>query len=250
MTEANKNKIIAGSMISELAFPNIALMYKNAGLRFAIIDCEHGGFDYSQVGQLITAFRLAEVMAIVRIPEIRREPIVKFLDMGADGLLCPMVKDAEDAMRLVELGKYPPIGNRGLSINRAHSRYAPGNMTEYLKSANERVQLFVQIELKSALNEVERIAAVPGLSGLFVGPTDLSMALGIFDQEDTSKLQAACRMVADAASARGLLSGIITSDMKLISSCREAGMSMICSGSETRLLSKGLAEICEKLEQP
>lgn len=136
-------EIIAGSMLSEVCFPNIAMMYKNAGMDFSIIDCEHGAFDYSQVAALVTAFRLSGVRAIVRVPEIRREPVTKYLDMGADGLLAPMVKDAADAGRLVGFGKYQPVGNRGLSINRAHSRYAPGNMTEYIAAANRRVKLYI-----------------------------------------------------------------------------------------------------------
>ena len=210
MNENEKNAVLKGSMLSEVCFPNIAMMYKNAGLDFTIIDCEHGAFDYSQVAATVTAFRLSGVRAIVRIPEIRREPITKYLDMGADGLLVPMVKDADDAKRLVGFGKYQPTGNRGLSINRAHSRYAPGDMNEYLAAANRRVRLYAQIELVSALEDVERIAAVDGIDGIFVGPTDLSMALGVFNRLDSPVLLDACRRVAEAAGAAGKVSGIIT----------------------------------------
>lgn len=236
-------KIMTGSMLSEVCFPNIAMMYKNAGLDFTIIDCEHGAFDYSQVAATVTAFRLSGVRAIVRIPEIRREPITKYLDMGADGLLTPMVRNADDAKRLVGFGKYQPIGNRGLSINRAHSRYAPGDMNEYLAAANRRVGLYVQIELESALEDVENIAAVDGVDGIFVGPTDLSMALGVFDQLDSPTLLNACRRVAKAAADAGKPSGIITGNMGLIKACRGYGMSVFCVGSETRLLSSGLKGI-------
>ncbi len=240
-------EIIAGSMLSEVCFPNFAMMYKNAGMDFSIIDCEHGAFDYSQVAALVTAFRLSGVRAIVRVPEIRREPVTKYLDMGADGLLAPMVKDAADAGRLVGFGKYQPVGNRGLSINRAHSRYAPGNMTEYIAAANRRVKLYVQIELVSALADVENIARVEGVDGLFVGPTDLSMALGVFGGLDSPALLDACRRVAEVAASVGKPSGIITGNTGLIQACRGYGMSMFCMGSETRLLSSGLCGIADKL---
>lgn len=240
-------KITAGSMLSEVCFPNIAMMYKNAGLDFSIIDCEHGAFDYSQVAALVTAFRLSGVRAIVRVPEIRREPVTKYLDMGADGLLAPMVKDAADAEKLVGFGKYQPAGNRGLSINRAHSRYAPGDMTEYIAAANRRVKLYVQIELVSALDDVENIARVAGVDGLFVGPTDLSMALGVFGGLDSPVLLDACRRVAEAARAAGKPSGIITGNKGLIRACHGYGMSLFCMGSETRLLSAGLCDIANRL---
>lgn len=164
MKETDKKELEKGSMLSEVCFPNIAMMYSNAGLDFTIIDCEHGAFDYSQVAAAVTAFRLSGVRAIVRIPEIRREPVTKYLDMGADGLLAPMVKDSADAARLVGFGKYPPVGNRGLSINRAHSRYSPGDLDAYLARANRRVRIYAQIELLSALEDAENIAAMDVLT--------------------------------------------------------------------------------------
>ena len=247
MKETEKKEREKGSMLSEVCFPNIAMMYKNAGLDFTIIDCEHGAFDYSQVAATVTAFRLSGVRAIVRIPEIRREPVTKYLVMGADGLLAPMVKDSADAARLVGFGKYPPVGNRGLSINRAHSRYSPGDLDAYLAAANRRVKIYAQIELCSALEDAENIAALDGIDGLFVGPTDLSMALGVFNKLDSPVLLDACRRVAEAAAKSGKVSGIITGNMGLISACRGFGMSIFCMGSETRLLSGGLAGIGEKL---
>lgn len=243
----NEDRVITGSMISELYFPNISVMYGNAGLDFTIIDCEHGCFDYSQVAAIVTAMRLSGVVPIVRIPEIRREPIIKYLDMGAEGLLAPMVRNADDAKRLVDFGKYPPAGNRGLSINRAHSRYNPGDMGQYLKSANDKINLYVQIELSSALEDVGNIAAVEGIAGLFVGPTDLSMAIGVFNKPGAPELDEACRRVAESAKSHGKASGIITGDMRLIKKCRSYGMNIFCAGSETRLLSKGLSDTKSKL---
>ena len=188
-----------------------------------------------------------DIVSAHSIPEIRREPVTKYLDMGADGLLAPMVKDSADAARLVGFGKYPPVGNRGLSINRAHSRYSPGNLDSYLAAANRRVRIYAQIELLSALEDAENIAVLDGIDGLFVGPTDLSMALGVFNKLDSPVLLDACRRVAEAAAKAGKVSGIITGNMGLISACRGFGMSVFCMGSETRLLSGGLAGIGEKL---
>lgn len=114
---------------------------------------------------------------------MERAAITKYLDLGADGLLIPMVRDAEDARLAVEFAKYSPIGHRGVSISRAHSDYAPGDLRAYMANANVHTRIYVQIELSSALRDVDAIAAVPGLSALMVGPSDLAMDLQVFPSQ-------------------------------------------------------------------
>ncbi len=236
-----ENNIIYGSMLNELYFPNIVHMYKNLGYDFCLIDCEHGTLSYSEVGTLVAMSRAVGLRAIVRIPEVRRECVLKYLDLGADGLLAPMIDGPEMAARLVQFAKYPPEGIRGVSIHRPHSLYAPGSMTEYIKKANERTSVFVQIELQSALNAVDEIASIPGLDGLFIGPSDLSMDLGIFNELSHPLMQDSVQKTASSAQAHGIASGVITSNKGLISCAVRAGMKMICAGSETRALTDGLA---------
>lgn len=229
-----------GIMLSEIKFTNFPVMLQNAGYDFLIIDCEHGPFDFREVADLVAMARRCAVEAIVRVPGVERAAITKYLDLGADGLLVPMVRDAADARRVVEFAKYAPIGRRGVSINRAHSAYAPGNMLTYMEKANAHTRLYVQIELCSALADVEAIAAVPGLSALMVGPSDLAMDLGVFPSQDDPLLLDAVRTVASAAAAHGLDSGVITANAGLIKAARCAGMNTICCGSELRLLTQGL----------
>ncbi len=237
----NGGNIVYGSMLNELYFPNIVHMYKNLGYDFCLIDCEHGTLSYGEVGTLVAMARAVGLTAIVRIPEVRRECVLKYLDLGADGLLCPMVDGPEMAAKLVNFAKYPPEGIRGVSIHRPHSLYNPGSMTEYIKKANERTMIFVQIELKCALEAVDEIASVEGLDGLFIGPSDLSMDLGIFNELSHPLMKEAVKKTASSAAAHGIASGVITSNKGLISFAAESGMKMICAGSETRALTDGLA---------
>ncbi len=235
------NQLVYGSMLNELYFPNIVHMYKNLGYDFCLIDCEHGTLSYGEVGTLVAMARAVGLTAIVRIPEVRRECVLKYLDLGADGLLAPMIDGPETAARLVNFAKYPPDGIRGVSIHRPHSLYAPGSMTEYIRKANQRTLVFVQIELQSALDTVDEIAAIPGLDGLFIGPSDLSMDLGIFNQLSHPLMREAVHKTATSAAQHGIASGVITSNSDLIANAVEAGMKMICAGSETRALTDGLA---------
>lgn len=236
-----QNRLLIGTMLSEVYFPNISFILKNTGYDYMIIDCEHGPFDYSQTAGIISMARSNGISAIVRIPEIRREVVIKYLDMGADGFLVPMVKNKEDAVKIVDLAKYQPQGHRGISISRAHSRYAPGNLSEYLAKANAHTSILIQIELRSALEETEEIAALPGVDALMVGPSDLSMDLGIFNRLDHPLLLEAVNRVAEAAKKAGKASGVITSDRRLISNGIIQGMSIICTGSEVRTMTKGFA---------
>lgn len=232
----------AGIMLSEVNFPNFPVMLRNAGYDFFIIDCEHGPFDFREVAGLVAMARRCGIEAVVRVPGVERAAITKYLDLGADGLLIPMVRDAADARRVIELAKYDPIGRRGVSISRAHSDYAPGELGAYMARANMHMRIYVQIELCSALAEVEAIAAVPGVSALMVGPSDLAMDMGVFpSQTDPLLLDAAAR-VAKAAAAQGLTSGVITANPSLIAAARTVGMTEICCGSELRLLTEGLRE--------
>lgn len=184
----------AGIMLSELCFPNFPVMLKNVGYDFFIIDCEHGPFDFREVSNMVAMARRCHVEAIVRVPGVERAAITKYLDLGADGLLIPMVRDAEDARLAVEFAKYSPIGHRGVSISRAHSDYAPGDLRAYMANANVHTRIYVQIELSSALRDVDAIAAVPGLSALMVGPSDLAMDLQVFPSQ-TDPIFARCRFL-------------------------------------------------------
>lgn len=116
----------AGIMINEIPFSNFPVLFKQCGLDFYIIDDEHGGFDYREIYGMICSARLSGgIETIVRIPSAERRDIIKFLDMGADGLLLPMTGCAEDISKVVKYAKYSPLGERGISTMRAHTLYNP-----------------------------------------------------------------------------------------------------------------------------
>ena len=142
-----------------------------------------------------------------------------------------------------------PDGNRGISISRAHSGYAPGDVGRYLKAANRHTAVLIQIELESALEDAEKIAALPGVDALMVGPSDLSMDLGIFNRLSAPKLLNAVSAVSSAAEKHGKSSGIITADRDLISASVACGMNIICTGSEVRALSKGFAGSADEVRK-
>ena len=218
-------------MISEMACPNLARIFKAAGFAYMIVDCEHGYFDYSQLAAMVSVANGAGIGAVVRIPTIDRGVITKVLDMGADGLLVPMVNTADEARQIVSYAKYPPLGHRGASTQRAHTNYDPPKLEEYFEIANARTIILAQIETRQALDHVGEIAAVEGI-----------------DAVGAPAMKEAQRIVAEAAARAGKASGMITSRTDVIRDCRDGGMTVLSCDSEVGMLLKMARKVMGELQ--
>ena len=161
-------KCETGIMLNEVAFANFPLIMRNAGMDFMILDYEHGGFDYSAMASIIMGARQVGLPIIVRLADNSRKDITKIMDMGADGLLLPMTESADEIAHVVRYAKYTPLGQRGISTNRAHTFYNPGELSDYMKVANESTTVFAQIETREGLTHLEEILGVDGVAGVFV----------------------------------------------------------------------------------
>lgn len=232
-----------GVMHSEIPFVNFPIIAKNEGLDFVLVDNEHGAFDASTMeGMIVTANLIGEDI-IVRVGDHSRAAITRLADMGAHGFLLPMTDSAEDIRTLVEYAKYTPVGKRGVSTNRAHTLYSPPPLAEYIKSANEKMKVYAQIETRSGMENLKEILDVAGVDGIFIGPNDLSMDLGCVG--DSEKICACIESIAAVCNAVSKPFGIITSDKKLIDCAINHGASMVSVGSELSLLKNGCKRIKE-----
>jgi 4-hydroxy-2-oxoheptanedioate aldolase len=233
---SSKEKPALGVMLSEIPFANAPVIFKNCGFRFFVIDAEHGAFDYREIAALLMVSRLYALPAIVRLPDNSRRDITRLMDMGADGLLLPMTNEAQDIAQVVRYAKYSPLGKRGISTMRAHTNYNPGDLCAYQRRANEQTMVLAQIETTQGLLNIHDIVGVDGLSGVLIGPNDLSSDMGSAGQPGTPEVIEAIAAVARAAGEAGKQSGIITSDAAYIRAARQAGMEIFCCGSELSLL--------------
>lgn len=243
-----KDSIYIGSMLSEIPFANIPVLFKSGGLDFFIIDAEHGGFDYAALSGLIMTSRLIGIKVIVRLPDNQRRDITRLMDMGADGLLLPMVNKKEDIEQVIKYAAYAPLGKRGISTTRGHTFYNPPDLSDYMKTANERIMVFAQIETKEGLHRLEEIIGVEGVSGVIVGPNDLSCDLNCIGNHPEPILSA-IEKVAAAAKAQNKLSGIITTEKNYLCKAKISGMEMFCCGSELSLIKSGCNSIGRQINQ-
>lgn len=172
-----------------------------AQLDYVIIDTEHAPFDTESTAEYIRTAELKGLTPFVRIKDITRPSILKMLDIGAKGLIIPFVKSVEEAHKIVEYGKYAPIGNRGFVFPRvAEYGYSSiaANIEAYMDLCNRNTMLIPQCETVGCLNSIEEIVAIEGIDGIFVGPYDLSIALKIPGQFDNPVFKDALNRILNA----------------------------------------------------
>ncbi|MGE5627570.1 MAG: HpcH/HpaI aldolase family protein [Solirubrobacterales bacterium] len=152
-----------------------------SGLDFFIVDCEHGPFDVESSMDFIRAAEPKGITPLVRIKDITRASVLKMLDIGAKGLIVPCVETAEQVKQLVEYGKYYPKGKRGFAFSRAgefgFAEFAE-DINEYFNTCNDKTMIIPQCETMGCLENIEEITNIDGIDGIFVGPYDLSIAMG------------------------------------------------------------------------
>lgn len=232
----NKNELLVGTMVSEFHSPPIARMLATAHLDFFIIDMEHGSFSWDSMHTIITVARACGIAPVVRIPEIRRETILKPLDAGAAGLLVPIVETVDDIHTLLLHMKYPPAGLRGAALRRGHSNYKSTDARTYMGKSNAETALIIQIETRKALDSLEDLIAVQGVDAAFVGPLDLSVDLGLPGQTSCQEMEDAYNRVNSTCRSHQITSGIQLFDLDHLMQMVKQGMRFISYSSDVNLI--------------
>ncbi|MDR1932359.1 MAG: hypothetical protein LBQ57_05985 [Spirochaetales bacterium] len=241
---------IIGTMITAFTNPEAAKMLKVTGFDLFIVDCEHGPFDFSQVAGLFAMGRECGIAPMIRIPEVRREIVLKVMEMGAAGILVPSVESVETAKKLIEYSKYAPMGNRGVSLLRAHTGWEKTPPAEeYMKQQNEDSILMTQIESPAGVGIVDELMALEGIDVLFVGPNDLSQSLGIMGQTSHPKFLEAMDKIIAAAKKAGKYSGIHLMNTDALQPWIDKGMTMNLWSNDVTMMMNAAREGLAKLKK-
>ncbi len=231
-----------GHFVVEFATPGIGHIIKNAGCDFALFDCEHSGFHNETIKSVVRYFQAARLPAIVRVPSKEYHHIARALDMGAEGVMLPMVGSAAEAEAIVASVKYTPRGLRGVAPAIAHDDYVVGPVLEKLAAANARTAVFAQIETAEGVENVEAIAAVDGVDCLWVGHFDLSCSLGIPGEFEHKKFRDAIDRTIAAARKAGKALGRLSGAPDECVALNAQGFDFICYGGDVWLLQAALAQ--------
>ncbi len=206
-----------------------------ANFDFVVLDAEHGFFSVESIESMVRACDGVALPSIVRVPSCPAAETGRALDAGAAGVLFPRAENAESARRGLETARYAPQGKRGLAGVRAN-RYGTVPLDEFVLSANAATMVVVQIETAGALDEVEVVAQLDGCDVLYVGPNDLTFALGIPGKYMEARYQQALARVASAAKSAGKAAGIMLARTDQIPPLREMGFSFFTMSDRVLIL--------------
>jgi 2-keto-3-deoxy-L-rhamnonate aldolase RhmA len=238
-----------GHFIVEFATPGIGHILKSAGCDFVLFDLEHSGFGFETVKSAIRYFEAADLPVIVRAPSKEYHHIARAMDMGAEGLMLPMVGTAAEARRILDSMKYTPEGRRGVALQVAHDRYRPGTVNDKFAAANRRSTLFCQIETAEGVENADAIAALSGVDCLWVGHFDLSVSLGVPGDFASKIFSDAIARVAAAAAKHGKSLGRLTPTVQQGVELYGHGFDFICYSGDVWVLHDALAEAIGKLRE-
>lgn len=217
-----------------------------AGFDWVLIDLEHGaGVEKDALHQL-QALKHTPAASIVRVESTERQRIHRVLDLGAEGVMCPRINNLIEAKEAANGLLYPPKGSRGVAKMVRATGFGE-NFPTYRKESSENILKVIQIETVEALNYLDEIAALDGVDVLFIGPSDLSMELGIYGQLDHPTFKDALKKTIDAAQGCGKVAGILLPDPDDFATYHEMGMRMIACGADATFVAEGARHMASKL---
>jgi len=217
-----------------------ASLMASGGYGAVTVDMQHGAIDDASMFEVLSTLAQSPALPLVRVAANDPAAVMRALDAGALGVICPLIDDAEACARFVDACYYPPVGGRSWGPLRARAAYGAYEPAE----VNEIVASFAMIETRAGLDAVDAIAATPGLTGLFVGPSDLSFALkGDPTVDFTSPpLVEALERVLDACRLNDLVPGIFTTNAVDAKRVRELGFRLVTLGTDAGLLERKIGE--------
>lgn len=226
-----------------LASPVVVETVAREGFVAAVLDQQHGLFDMASTIAAISAARTGGAAPVVRIPVGDFAVASRVLDFGAEGVVAPMINTAADARAFVAATKFPPVGERSWGPHRAMALGGMSDPAAYLHEANALTMTFAMIETREALRNADAIAATPGIDALFVGPSDLSIALsdGATIDPHSAAVEAELDKMVAAARKAGKIAGLYCVDARRAQEGAARGFRFLAVGSDLIFLRGGAA---------
>ena len=211
------------------------------------IDMQHGVVDYSNALQMLQAISTTETTPLARVNWNEPGQIMKILDAGCYGVICPMVSNKEEAERFVQACMYPPNGYR--SFGPVRGLIYGGS--DYAKHADQEMLKFAMIETKESLDKLDEIMSVKGIDGVYIGPADLSLAIGEepgFDKQENTKAYSQILRILEHAKKNKIFAGIHNGTPEYALKMIDKGFNFVTIGADQRAMSAGAKAIVEKMK--
>ncbi|MCC6197899.1 MAG: hypothetical protein IT518_25890 [Burkholderiales bacterium] len=229
-------------MVFEFFSPGIPQICRNAGAQFVLYDMEHTGLSFETLKTQFALCRGLDVVPMARVPRGEYHFIARALDVGAMGVMVPMVNTAEEAAHIVACTRYPPEGRRGAAFGFAHDDYQGGDVAAKIAAIHERTLVIPQIETAEGLRNVEAIAAVPGVDILWLGHFDLTNFLGIPGQFRHPQYLAGVARIVAACERHGKAAAFLAADEAWAREYKAYGFRVYAYGVDHVLLQNALRQ--------
>ena len=246
-----RRRLLAGETLigswCALASPISTEILGLAGFDWLVLDGEHAPNDITTFVPQLMALKGSHSAPVVRPP--CNEPVIikRLLDIGFNNFLVPFVETEEEARRAVASTRYPPAGIRGVSVSHRSNMY--GTLPDYNQSINDNITVLVQIETRQAVDHIDAIAAVDGVDGIFVGPGDLSAALGYLGQPAHPEVLDVIKHIFDRARAAGKPAGILAPVEADARRYLEWGATFVAVGSDLGVFRSATQALCDKFKR-
>ncbi|MDB5078088.1 MAG: Aldolase [Chloroflexi bacterium] len=239
---------VIGTMITEAGSTGFVWMLANLGYDFVFIDMEHSTYGLQATADMIKVARLANLVPLVRIPELSYGMLAPVLDAGAMGIMLPRVETRQQVEELVSYMKYPPYGVRGATAGRGSTDYSGASPQELVRHLNENTMVILQIEREIAVDNIDDLLSVPGVDAAVIGPFDLTISLGE-DSMNAPRVNEAIGKVVEAAKRHQVASGIHIADPAVILKWRELGMTMLGCNTDLGFFTTGASKTLSALRE-
>lgn len=230
------------SLCSNIAAELIA----DSGFDWILLDTEHSPNEVPALMAQMQAMVRGTATPIVRVAWNDAVLIKRVLDIGAQSLLIPFVQNAQEARHAAAAAHYPPVGIRGTAGTTRATRY--GRVSNYLKSANEEICVLVQVETRSALDQIEEIAGIEGIDGVFIGPSDLAASLGHIGELQHPENQAAIEEAARRLKKVGKAAGILSVNEDEARRYIDWGYTFVAVGADVGLLARAADALAKRFK--
>ena len=231
---------VFGTMITIGRSPRWVPVLSGVGLDYAVIDTEHNPRSRAELGDYLAMFNTSGVVPIVRIPIPDSHYVTMAMDAGAQGVLAPYCETAAQAQEVVGAAKWRPLKGEAVARLVATGEQVSEATQAYLEDRNRNSIAIIGIESVAAVNNLEGILEVPGIDGIFVGPNDMSISLGIPDQYDRAEYRDTVKRVIDVSEARGVPVLVHHQSPELSAYWIEQGARFVLHGTDRRALTEGL----------
>ncbi|HEX5410710.1 MAG TPA: aldolase/citrate lyase family protein [Terriglobia bacterium] len=239
---------VFGCAIQQYGSAEIARAFAAAGFDYVFIDAEHGGFGLETIQNMINSAVQSGITPVVRVADLQYALIARILDLGAQGIILPRVEAPDLLEQAVSWTKYPPLGRRGFGVMDPQLDYETQSMEKIVEHLNANTMVVVQFETRQAMENADDLLSVKGIDVAMVGPTDLSISLGVQGEFEHPRLVQTVVQFIERCQKHRVIPGIHCRDVVQARKWLERGMRLVGAGGEHRLLFQKARETVAELK--